>query len=265
MALGWSKLQSLVRPKLLLGIGGAFACVLLGMSISPLQARDPVNSQLKEQVLQIIRENPEVILEAVQVYQQKRQQEAQQAQQAALQPFQANPRSAIGPSPTKGAKDANVVLVEFSDFQCPFCARAKSGLSEFMAKHQDRVTLVFKHLPLTSIHPQAMPAAKAAWAAGQQGKFWQFHDRLFDRQQELGDALYLEIAQQLNLDLPKFNRDRASTAATQAIQADIDLAEKLGVDGTPFFMMNGQAYTGAVKASELEKLFVQVSQAAQPQ
>lgn len=265
MTLGWSKLQLLVRPKLLLGIGGAFACVLLGMWISPLQARDPVNSQLKEQVLQIIRENPEVILEAVQAYQQKRQQEAQQAQQSALQPFQTNPRSAIGQSPTKGSKNANVVLVEFSDFQCPFCARAKSGLSEFMANYQDRVTLVFKHLPLTSIHPQAMPAAKAAWAAGQQGKFWEFHDRLFDRQQELGDALYLEIAQQLSLDVSRFNRDRASAAATQAIQADVQLAETLGVDGTPFFMMNGQVYTGAVKASELEKLFSQVSQASQPQ
>jgi protein-disulfide isomerase len=121
-----------------------------------------------------------------------------------------------------------------------------------MAKRQDQVTLVYKHLPLTSIHPQALPAAKAAWAAGQQGKFWEFHDALFSQQKQLSDGFYQDTAKKLGLDLAKFDRDRASQAAEAAIQQDVQVAEKLGINGTPFFVMNGVTLSGAVELSELE-------------
>lgn len=214
--------------------------------------------KLREQVLQIIRENPEVILEAVQAYQQQQRAKEQQAQQAFLQQAKANPTALIGSSPTKGAKNGKVVLIEFSDFQCPFCAKADSTLKQFMDKYGDRVTLVYKHLPLTSIHPEALPAARASWAAAQQGKFWPFHDALFANQRQLGEALYRETAKSLGLDLQKFDRDRASQAANAAIQQDLEMAETLGIDGTPFFIMNGEVLAGAVSLADLEAALAKV-------
>ncbi|MGI0486645.1 DsbA family protein [Pantanalinema rosaneae CENA516] len=246
------QVRALATPGKLIGIVVTIVCVLLGIWLFPLRASSQINPQLKEQVLQIIRENPEVILESVRSYQRKQQQAQEQARQAFLQNLKTNPQAVIAQSPTTGAKPAKTVLLEFSDFQCPFCAKAQPTLKDFMAKHQDRVTLVFKHFPLVSIHPEAMPAAKASWAAGQQGKFWEYHNALFEQQSRLGDALYGEIARSLKLDIAKFDRDRASAAATAAIEQDIALAEQLGVDGTPFFVMNGQAFSGAVQVSELE-------------
>ena len=99
------------------------------------------NTSLEEQVLQIIREHPEVLIESVQAYQQGKQDELQQSQQAFLQQMKSDPESVIGSSPTTGAAAQNIVLVEFSDFQCPFCAQAEPTLQEFIARNQDRVTL----------------------------------------------------------------------------------------------------------------------------
>lgn len=235
------------------------ACFLLGGWLLPMRAVSQTNPSLKEQVLQIIRENPEVILESVQAYQKKQRQAQESTRQAFLQTLKANPKGVVGSSPLQGAKDAKVLLLEFSDFQCPFCAKAQATLKEFMSKHSSQVALVYKHFPLTSIHPEAMPAAKAAWAAGQQGKFWQYHDALFAQQEKLGDGFYIATAKSLGLDVNRFNRDRNSAAATAAIQQDIQMAEKLGVDGTPFFVMNGEPFSGALQVSDLEEILARVS------
>jgi protein-disulfide isomerase len=218
-----------------------------------------VDPKLKEQVLQVIRENPQVILESVQAYQQQQQDSLKAAQQSFLQQMTTNPKSVIGDSPSKGAKDGKVVLLEFSDFQCPFCAKAHETVKQFMAKNQDKVTLAYKHLPLTSIHPQAMPAAKAAWAAQQQGKFWEYYGALFEGQKQLGEEFYVATAQKLNLKLDKFNTDRNSQAAEAAIQKDVQLAQSLGIEGTPFFIMNGKTFSGAVELAEMEKILASVS------
>jgi protein-disulfide isomerase len=151
------------------------------------------------------------------------------------------------------------VLLEFSDFQCPYCAKAHQTLKQIMGTHQRQVTLVYKHFPLTSIHSEAMPAAKASWAAGQQGKFWQYHDALFAQQDNLGEALYVGTAKKLNLDLEQFNRDRSGDAASTAIEQDRVLAESLGIRGTPFFAINGEAFSGAVSLSEMETVLARVS------
>jgi protein-disulfide isomerase len=98
------------------------------------------------------------------------------------------------------------------------------------------VDLVYKHLPLTNIHPEALPAAKASWAALQQGKFWEFHNALFERQGNLNEQTYPEIAAQLKLNLGEFDRDRNSFAATEAIAQDIKLADNLKIEGTPSFI-----------------------------
>ena len=144
------------------------------------------------------------------------------------------------------------MLVEFSDFQCPYCARAAQTVKEFMAKHSDEVTLVYKHLPLSAIHPQAMAAAQAAYAAQQQGKFWQYHDALFAQQKQLGEELYLQIAENLSLDLEQFNRDRKQ--AITNIQKDLQLAQQLQINGTPFFVLDNQSFSGAVPLSEMEAI-----------
>jgi protein-disulfide isomerase len=226
--------------------------------LSPVQAAidsnsNPVNPKLEAEVLQIIRQHPEVLIESVQAYQRQQQQQQQQEQQSFSSTLKTRPQTIIAESPTTGSLAQKNVLLEFSDFQCPYCGQAYKTVKEFMEIHQDEVTLVYKHFPLISIHPQALPAAKASWAAGQQGKFWQYYDALFSQQKELGENLYLNIANNLNLDLEQFNRDRSSKEARIAIEKDIDMATKIGIQGTPFFVFNGQFFSGAIPLSTLEK------------
>lgn len=223
---------------------------------SPAQAATRISPQLEEQVLQIIRQHPEAIVESIQAYQEKIQNQLVQAQQAFVQQMKANPDAIIAQSPITGSPAKKIILVEFSDFQCPYCAQAHKTIKEFMAKHQDEVTLVFKNFPLSSIHPEALPAAKAAWAAGQQGKFWQYHDALFTQQNKLGEEFYLETAKSLNLDLEKFNSDRQT--AEKAITEDMILGESVGISGTPFFVMNGATFSGAVQLSDVEDVLARV-------
>ncbi|WP_017317218.1 DsbA family protein [Mastigocladopsis repens] len=249
-------------------------CLVLGSSL-PADAANRISPQLEQQILQVIREHPEALIESVQAYQQKQQAQIQQAQQEFVRQMKTNPQEVIGESPTTGSTEFKTLLVEFSDFQCPYCAQAHKTLKQFMAKHKDEVTLVYKHFPLTPIHPQAMPAAVAAWAAQQQGKFWEYQDALFTHQKQLGEPLYLDIAENLNLDLEKFKRDRSlggslwehrqSRALTgerllgeTAIEKDVQLAERLGLSGTPFFVMNGETLSGALQVSDLENALSRV-------
>src|SRR5689334_7016302 len=211
-----------LRSWLILGL----VCLVLGWSL-PAQAVSEINPQLEQQVLQILRQHPEVILESVQAYQQRQQQKFKQAQQAFLQDLKTNPQVVIVDSPTIGPAQSKTVLVEFSDFQCPYCAEAHKTLKSLLANHQNDLILDYIHLPLTAIHAEALPAAQAAWAANQQGKFWEYHNALFANQKQLGEDSYLDIAKKLNLDLQKFERDRL--LANTAFGQDIQLAQKLGI------------------------------------
>ncbi|MEL6352832.1 MAG: thioredoxin domain-containing protein [Cyanobacteria bacterium J06627_28] len=143
----------------------------------------------------------------------------------------------IGDSATKGPVDADVVLFKFSDFECPFCAIASADMKTFTENHEDDVLYVYKHFPLVSIHDEAMPAAKATWAAAQQDKFWIYHDGLFAYQDKLGEDYYVELAEQVGLDVERFNRDRNSSEAQAAIDKDVELARALELGGTPSFLM----------------------------
>ncbi|MEH2303780.1 DsbA family protein [Nostoc sp.] len=226
-------------------------CLVVAWSF-PAQAASRIDPQLEQQVLQIIREHPQAIIESVQVYQQQQQQKLKQAQQAFLQDLKTNPQTVIGESPTTGSTKSKTVLIEFSDFQCPYCAEAHKTLKQLLLKYPDKVKLVYKNLPLISIHAEALPSATAAWAAYQQGKFWEYHDALFTNQKQLGEPLYLDIAKKLNLDLGKFKRDL--TLATPAITKDIQLAEKLGVSGTPFFIINSPTFSGVPQLADIENI-----------
>lgn len=253
--------QRFSLQRVLKSIGLVLSCLVLISCSTLTQASDrqPTDTELEAKVLQIIRDNPQVILESVQAYGQKQQQQQQQAQKSVLEGMKANPKSVIGTSPKTGAPAQAIVLMEFSDFQCPYCAQAHQALKQFMARHQDRVTLTYKNLPLVSIHPEAMPSAKAAWAAFQQGKFWEYHDALFENQDKLGESFYVATAKALNLDLQRFNQDRNSKATEAAIQKDVEMAEQLGVNGTPFLVMNGEPIPGAAELKDLEALLAKVS------
>ncbi|MGB3786631.1 MAG: thioredoxin domain-containing protein [Phormidesmis sp.] len=143
----------------------------------------------------------------------------------------------IGSSPTKGPADAEVIVLKFSDFQCPYCAVASANMKTFTKEHEDDVLYVYKQLPLVSIHPEAEPAAKASWAAEQQGQFWLYHDGLFAFQDKLGEDYYVELAEQIGLDMAQFNRDRNSPEAAAVISQDIELAKALDIRGTPNFLV----------------------------
>ncbi|MFW6359795.1 MAG: DsbA family protein [Chroococcales cyanobacterium] len=224
----------------------------------PVQAATKNEAKLEEQVLEIIRKNPEVIIETLQNYQQQQQSSLQQIRELFVQALKSNPKFIIGDSPTQGATDLNIVLLEFSDYQCPFCAKAHETLKTFMAKHGDEVTLAYKHFPLNSIHPQAFPAAQAAYAAQQQGKFWEYHDQLFQNQDKLSEDFYVKLAKNLNLDIEKFNQDRES--ASSNLEKDIEMASRLGLSGTPFFIMNDQAFSGAIELTELEQILARIKE-----
>ncbi len=174
-----------------------------------------------------------------------------------------NRASLIGTSATKGNPNAPIVLFKFSDFQCPYCTVAAGYMRDFVGNHEDDILYVYKHLPLTQIHPEAMPSAKAAWAAQQQGQFWLYHDGLFVNQNRLGEDLYLELAEAMQLDIEQFNRDRTSAEAEAAIQQDLELAQQLRLQGTPSFIMNDLLIPGGAPPQLFEEIFNQINELIQ--
>lgn len=230
------------------------SCVSSGQTASA-QLSD---AQFETKVLEIIRKNPQVILDSVQSYQRSQAQKEENLRDQVLSQIRQEPRLLIRNSPVTGSASQKIVMAEFSDFECPFCARATSVIKDFMAKNKNDVTLVFKHFPLSEIHAQAEPAALAAWAATQQGKFWEYHDALFEQQSRLGEDLYLELASKLNLDIERFNRDRKSDAAKEAIKKDLELGKSLGIRGTPSYVVNGVFFSGIPDPNDLEALVAQL-------
>lgn len=147
-------------------------------------------------------------------------------------------------SPSMGPESATVTLVEFSDFQCPFCSRVGPTLKKIKAEYGDQVRIVFKHQPL-DFHAKAPAAHAAAEAAHRQGKFWEMHDKIFADQKAMSPEKYVEYATELGLDLDQFKNDVASAEVKQRIEADKKEAAKLGSTGTPGFFINGLNLRGA--------------------
>jgi len=163
---------------------------------------------------------------------------------------------AIDGHPFRGPENARVTIAVFDDYQCPYCARLEPQLKQVLQKYPNDVKLVIKQFPLQS-HPQAMPAAKAALAAHRQGKFWEFHEMLFEKQKELNDAKINEIAQSLGLDMEKFQNDVKDPAIQEMINKDIQNGYQVQVRGTPTIFVNGKLvrrpdFTGIVQMVEEE-------------
>ncbi len=148
-------------------------------------------------------------------------------------------------APALGPAEAPVVVVVFSDFECPACKRAAEALSDLHRREPERLRVVFKHFPL-DIHPMAMSAARAAVAAQTQGKFWEFHDALFASQDDIGPGLYVRIATGLGLDLDRFEADRISEASATTVQQDRAEGLRLGVEATPGIFVNGRRFQDVV-------------------
>jgi len=145
-----------------------------------------------------------------------------------------------GKSAVRGPANAPVSIVEFSDYQCPFCSRSEPIIAEVLKAYPDKVNFVYKHFPLTSIHKEAMPASKAAVAAQKQGKGWEMHDKLFQSQRELSAEKYKAIAKEIGLDLEKFEKDMNAPETAAQVQEDMALASKIGVAGTPTIFVGGK-------------------------
>lgn len=148
----------------------------------------------------------------------------------------------------RGTPDATVQLVEYSDFQCPACAAIQPFIQQILDQFGDRITFTYRHYPLTTIHPNAERAAQAAEAAAVQGKFWEYHDLLFDRQsvwssERNPDQLFLQYANELGLNTEWFAGDLDSSTGREKIQVDTASGDRAGVRGTPSFFLNGQPLT----------------------
>ncbi|MEX1248818.1 MAG: DsbA family protein [Anaerolineales bacterium] len=145
-----------------------------------------------------------------------------------------------------GATDAPITIIEFADFQCPYCQRhALETYPLLVENYGDQIRFVYKDFPLTSIHPEAFPSALASHCAHEQDKFWEFHDLLYSGRLELGSDAYTAYAEELGLDMDQFSTCFAEQRYADAVQADYTFASQLGVSSTPTFFVNGIAVVGA--------------------
>jgi protein-disulfide isomerase len=159
---------------------------------------------------------------------------------------------AIGPS--KGPDDAVVTIIEFSDFQCPFCQRVVPTLDQVVAKYPTQVRFVYRNLPLANIHPRAQAAAEAAACAGKQGSFWDYHDLIFADNHALSDADLEKHASDLGLDMDAFRQCVKNRETQQAVEADLAVAQSLEIAGTPSFFINGIPLHGAQSLEAFSKI-----------
>jgi protein-disulfide isomerase len=150
-------------------------------------------------------------------------------------------------------KTAKVVLVEYSDFECPFCSRHHPVMQQVIDTYGDDVAWVYRHFPL-SFHPEAMPAAIASECAAQQGKFWEYGDALIAGQDKLGAAFYADLATQLGLNMNKFNSCLTDPATQALVDEDIQSGSTAGVSGTPATFVNGQLVSGAVPFASFKQM-----------
>jgi protein-disulfide isomerase len=192
-----------------------------------------------------------MVISAVNVWNVRRLNERVATLEAAL-----SPRKPSGPDPSKihsiniagaqvkGPANAPVTIVEFSDFQCPYCARVVPTIKKVEEEYKDNVRIVWKHLPL-DIHKDAVGAALAAEGAAKQGKFWEFHDVLFADQKKLGPEDLKQHAKELRLDMKRFETDLLNSEDKKKIDQDVAEAKALGINGTPGIFVNGRFVEGA--------------------
>lgn len=145
---------------------------------------------------------------------------------------------------TLGLPDAAIELVIYSDFECPYCLKAYWVTKDIMKELEGSIRLVFRHFPLSDIHPHALHAAVASEIAAAQGKFWEMHDLLFENQEFLDDSYLLQYAKIIGLDTYQFEKDFDDDRFYKIVEEDYETGEENGVQGTPTFFVNGMKYEG---------------------
>jgi protein-disulfide isomerase len=228
----------------------------------------------KDQLKKILKENPDVITEAIEanpdkfidalnnavkksqevMAKRREQDETKALEESFNQPLAPNIRA---DESIRGSKDAPLTLVEYSDFECPFCSRGFTTVMELMKKYEGKIRFVYKHLPL-SFHPQAMPAAQYYEAIRLQSAemAYKFHDEVYKNQRSLqnGEKFLKETAKKVGANMSKLASDVNSEAVKKRIEADIEEAGKFGFQGTPGFLLNGIPVKGAYPTSHFEEL-----------
>lgn len=156
-------------------------------------------------------------------------------------PETALPRESLLPSDltTRGNASASAFLVEFSDFQCPACKAAKPFVDQVVAEYKDNLVFAYRHYPLDQ-HPFGQKAAEAAEAAKAQGKFWEMYELLFANQEKFSDTIFVELAKQLNLDIPTFEKAMKEGTYKDTVLRDLSYGNLIGVNSTPTFFLNGK-------------------------
>lgn len=144
----------------------------------------------------------------------------------------------------QGQADAAIELVEYGDYQCPYCGQAYYIVKEIQKKLGDKLKFVFRNYPLEQLHPYAVHAAVAAETAAMQGKFWEMHDILFENQRHLEDSSLVRYAKEIGLDVSKFEKDFGSDELVEKVDRDIASGNRAGVQGTPSFYVNGKKFEG---------------------
>jgi protein-disulfide isomerase len=150
-----------------------------------------------------------------------------------------------------GRPDAPLTLVEYGDYECPFCGQAYDHVAEVIRRLGDSLRFVFRHFPLAQLHPNAVPAAELAECAGAQGKFWQMHERLFRRQDELEAPYLLELARRVDLDLDRVVSELEDDIHLERIREDFRGGLRSGASGAPTFFVNGERHDGSYDAASL--------------
>lgn len=204
----------------------------------------------------------EVVVDAQADYQQKKQKEAEEQEKKDLENAFKNPYKPVLDDKTRyrGNKDAPITVVEYSDFECPYCARGFQIMEQVRQKYGSRMRFVYKDLPLVAIHHLAMPAAQWFEAVALQSpdKAWIFHDKMFQNQSQLGDDFFRKTVKELGLDVKKADADRTSDAVKKKIEADIEEAHSFGFSGTPGFLINGVPLRGAYPPEEFDKIITKL-------
>jgi len=159
----------------------------------------------------------------------------------------------VGNAAVKGSANAKVTIVEFTDFQCPFCKRGADNLEEILKAYPSEVKIALKHMPLP-MHSQAKAASYATIAAGKQGKLWEYYAALFANQQQISPAFFEQKAKDLALNIDQFKKDMDSAETKAIVEADMKQAEALNVNATPAFFVNGVAVRGAYPAEHFKKI-----------
>ena len=155
--------------------------------------------------------------------------------------------------PSKGPDKARITIVEYADFECPFCSRTSETVLAIQKKYPEDVRVVFRHFPL-SFHANAMPAAIATRCAQHQGKFWEMHDKMFEQSQDLSAEVIEASAKEIGLDGEKFTACMKDDAQRTAVEDEMEEGSAFGVEGTPAFFVNGIPLGGAQPFSAFEEL-----------